>query len=121
MNLKIKDIENINGKADIKNTPQIFGSLRYQTLSVAEGASIFSDLHCTSTDQSLLDKIGKLKKFRKSAKFEKIGKISKKLKHSQNPHKIRKTQLTVAKSVTNHRISQNLQNFTKSIRKMQNP
>ena len=52
----------INGKAVIKKTAQIFGSLRYQALSVAEGASIFSDLHCTNADQSLLDKIGKLKK-----------------------------------------------------------
>ena len=60
----------VNGKADIKKTAQIFGSLRYQTLSVAEGASIFSDLHCTNADQSLLDKIGKLKKTMNIANVE---------------------------------------------------
>ena len=60
----------INGKADIKKTAQIFGSLRYQTLSVAEGAAIFSDLHCTNADQSLLDKIGKLKKTMNIANVE---------------------------------------------------
>ena len=60
----------VNGKADIKKTAQIFGSLRYQTLSVAEGAAIFSDLHCTNADQSLLDKIGKLKKTMNIANME---------------------------------------------------
>ena len=52
----------VSGKAVIKKTAQVFGSLRYQTLSVDEGAAIFSDLHCTNADQSLLDKIAKLKK-----------------------------------------------------------
>ena len=62
----------VNGKADIKKTAQIFGSLRYQALSVAEGASIFSDLHCTNADQSLLDKIGKLKKTMNIANVESL-------------------------------------------------
>ena len=52
----------ISGKAVIKKTAQVFGSLRYQSISVDEGAAIFSDLHCTNADQSLLDKIAKLKK-----------------------------------------------------------
>ena len=60
----------VNGKADIKKTAQIFGSFRYQTISVAEGAAIFSDLHCTNADQSLLDKIGKLKKTMNIANVE---------------------------------------------------
>ena len=62
----------ISGKAVIKKTAQIFGSLRYQTLSVAEGAAIFSDLHCTNADQSLLDKIGKLKKTMNIANVESL-------------------------------------------------
>jgi cytoskeletal protein CcmA (bactofilin family) len=60
----------VNGKADIKKTAQILGSFRYQTISVAEGAAIFSNLHCTNADQSLLDKIGKLKKTMNIANVE---------------------------------------------------
>jgi len=50
------------GKAIIKKTATVVGTLRYQSVSVEEGANIYSDLHCTNADQPLLDKISKLKK-----------------------------------------------------------
>ena len=50
------------GKVTIKKTATIVGTLRYQSISVEEGANIYSDLHCTNADQTLLDKISKLKK-----------------------------------------------------------
>ena len=50
------------GKVTIKKTATVVGTLRYQSLSVDEGANIYSDLHCTNADQPLLDKISKLKK-----------------------------------------------------------
>ena len=62
----------VSGKAVIKKTAQIFGSFRYQTISVDEGAAIFSDIHCTNADQSLLDKIGKLKKTMNIANVESL-------------------------------------------------
>ena len=50
------------GKVTIKKTATVVGTLRYQSISVDEGANIYSDLHCTNADQPLLDKISKLKK-----------------------------------------------------------
>ena len=52
----------VNGKATIKKTATIVGTLRYQVISVEEGASVYSDLHCTNADQKLVDKISHLKK-----------------------------------------------------------
>jgi len=51
-----------NGKVIIKKTATVVGTLRYQSVSVDDGANIYSDLHCTNADQPLLDKISKLKK-----------------------------------------------------------
>ena len=51
-----------NGKVIIKKTATVVGTLRYQSVSVDEGASVYSDFHCTKADQPLLDKISKLKK-----------------------------------------------------------
>ena len=50
------------GKVTIKKSSTVVGTLRYQSISVDEGANIYSDLHCTNADQPLLDKISKLKK-----------------------------------------------------------
>jgi len=50
------------GKVTIKKSATVVGTLRYQGVSVDEGANIYSDLHCTNADQPLLDKISKLKK-----------------------------------------------------------
>ena len=50
------------GKVTVKKTATVLGTLRYQSVSVDEGANIYSDLHCTNADQPLLDKISKLKK-----------------------------------------------------------
>ena len=50
------------GKVNIKKSSTVVGTLRYQSISVEEGANIYSDLHCTNADQPLLDKISKLKK-----------------------------------------------------------
>ena len=50
------------GKVTIKKTATVVGTLRYQSVSVDDGANIYSDLHCTNADQPLLDKISKLKK-----------------------------------------------------------
>ena len=52
----------VNGKATIKKTATVVGTLRYQVISVEEGASVYSDLHCTNADQKLVDKISHLKK-----------------------------------------------------------
>jgi len=52
----------VNGKATIKKTATLVGTLRYQIISVEEGASVYSDLHCTNADQKLIDKISHLKK-----------------------------------------------------------
>ena len=51
-----------NGKVIIKKTATVVGTLRYQSVSVDDGANIYSDFHCTNADQPLLDKISKLKK-----------------------------------------------------------
>ena len=51
-----------NGKVIIKKTATVVGTLRYQSVSVDEGASVYSDFHCTKADQPLLDKIAKLKR-----------------------------------------------------------
>ncbi len=56
-----------NGKVTIKKTATVIGTLRYKTLSIEEGANIYSDLHCTNTDQKTLDKVAQLKKVMKSA------------------------------------------------------
>jgi len=56
-----------NGKVTIKKTATVIGTLRYKTLSIDEGANIYSDLHCTNTDQKTLDKVAQLKKVMKSA------------------------------------------------------
>lgn len=50
------------GKVSIKKSATVVGTLRYQSISVDEGANIYSDLHCTNADQPLIDKISKLKK-----------------------------------------------------------
>ena len=56
-------INNIkNRKVTIKKTATVVGTLRYKSVSVDEGASIYTDFHCTKADQPLLDKISKLKK-----------------------------------------------------------
>jgi len=52
----------VNGKAIIKKTATVVGTLRYQVVSVEEGANVYSDLHCTNADQKLIDKISHLKK-----------------------------------------------------------
>ena len=43
----------------------VVGTLRYDVISVEEGASVYSDLHCTKADQKLVDKISHLKKIMK--------------------------------------------------------
>ena len=50
------------GKVIIKKTATVVGTLRYQSVSVDEGASVYSDFHCIKADQPLLDKISKLKR-----------------------------------------------------------
>ena len=52
----------VNGKATIKKSATLVGTLRYEVISVEEGASVYSDLHCTKADQKLVDKISHLKK-----------------------------------------------------------
>ena len=52
----------VNGKATIKKTATVVGTLRYDAISIEEGASVYSDLHCTKADQKLVDKISNLKK-----------------------------------------------------------
>ena len=51
-----------NGKASIKKGAQIIGTIRYQVVSIEEGATVYADLHCTKADQAQLDKVSKLKK-----------------------------------------------------------
>jgi len=51
-----------NGKASIKKAAQVIGSLRYQVVSIEEGATVYADLHCTKADQTQLDKVSKLQK-----------------------------------------------------------
>ena len=52
----------VNGKATIKKSATVVGTLRYDVISIEEGASVYSDLHCTKADQKLVDKISHLKK-----------------------------------------------------------
>ena len=52
----------VNGKVTIKKSATVVGTLRYEVISVEEGASVYSDLHCTKADQKLVDKISHLKK-----------------------------------------------------------
>ena len=63
----------VNGKATIKKTATVVGTLRYDIISVEEGASVYSDLHCTKADQKLVDKISHLKK---TINHEKLNTIS---------------------------------------------
>ena len=51
-----------NGKASIKKGAQIIGTIRYQVVSIEEGATVYAELHCTKADQEQLDKISKLQK-----------------------------------------------------------
>ena len=52
----------VNGKASIKKGAQIIGTIRYQVVSIEEGATVYAELHCTKADQAQLDKVSKLKK-----------------------------------------------------------
>ena len=52
----------VNGKASIKKAAQVIGSLRYQVVTIEEGATVYADLHCTKADQAQLDKVSKLQK-----------------------------------------------------------
>ena len=59
---KINGSIDVNGKANIKKSAQVIGSIRYQLVSIEEGATVYADLHCTKADQAQLDKVSKLKK-----------------------------------------------------------
>ena len=59
---KINGSIDANGKASIKKGAQIIGTIRYQVVSIEEGATVYAELHCTKADQTQLDKISKLKK-----------------------------------------------------------
>ena len=59
---KINGSIDANGKASIKKGAQIIGSIRYQVVSIEEGATVYADLYCTKADQAQLDKVSKLKK-----------------------------------------------------------
>ena len=59
---KINGSIDVNGKANIKKAAQVIGSIRYQVVSIEEGATVYADLHCTKADQGQLDKVSKLKK-----------------------------------------------------------
>ena len=59
---KINGSINANGKAIIKKAAQVIGTIRYQVVSIEEGATVYADLHCTKADQAQLDKVSKLKK-----------------------------------------------------------
>ena len=59
---KINGSIDVNGKASIKKAAQVIGSIRYQVVSIEEGATVYADLYCTKADQAQLDKISKLKK-----------------------------------------------------------
>ena len=59
---KINGSIDVNGKANIKKAAQVIGSVRYQVVSIEEGATMYADLHCTKADQAQLDKVSKLKK-----------------------------------------------------------
>ena len=59
---KVNGSIDVSGKENIKKSSQVIGSLRYQVVSIEEGAAVYADLHCTKADQNLMDKISKLKK-----------------------------------------------------------
>ena len=59
---KVNGSIDANGKASIKKGAQIIGTIRYQVVSIEEGATVYAELHCTKADQTQLDKISKLKK-----------------------------------------------------------
>ena len=59
---KINGSIDVNGKANIKKAAQVIGSIRYQLVSIEEGATVYADLHCTKADQAKLDKVSKLQK-----------------------------------------------------------
>ena len=59
---KINGSIDVNGKANIKKAAQVIGTIRYQVVSIEEGATVYADLHCTKADQAQLDKVSKLKK-----------------------------------------------------------
>ena len=59
---KVNGSIDANGKASIKKSAQIIGTIRYQAVSIEEGATVYADLHCTKVDQAQLDKVSKLKK-----------------------------------------------------------
>ena len=59
---KINGSIDVNGKANIKKAAQVVGSIRYQVVSIEEGATMYADLHCTKADQAQLDKVSKLQK-----------------------------------------------------------
>ena len=52
----------VNGKASIKKAAQVIGTIRYQVVSIEEGATVYAELHCTKADQAQLDKVSKLQK-----------------------------------------------------------
>ena len=59
---KINGSIDVNGKVNVKKAAQVIGSIRYQVVSIEEGATVYADLHCTKADQAQLDKISKLQK-----------------------------------------------------------
>ena len=59
---KINGSIDVNGKANVKKAAHVIGSIRYQVISIEEGANVYADLHCTKADQAQLDKVSKLKK-----------------------------------------------------------
>ena len=59
---KINGSIDANGKAIIKKAAQVIGTIRYQVVSIEEGATVYADLHCTKADQAQLDKVSKLQK-----------------------------------------------------------
>jgi len=59
---KINGSIDVNGKASIKKAAQVIGSIRYQVVSIEEGATVYADLHCTKADQAQIDKVSKLQK-----------------------------------------------------------
>ena len=59
---KVNGSIDVNGKANIKKAAQVIGCIRYQLVSIEEGATVYADLHCTKADQAQLDKVSKLQK-----------------------------------------------------------
>ena len=59
---KINGSIDVNGEVNVKKAAQVIGSIRYQVVSIEEGATVYADLHCTKADQAQLDKVSKLQK-----------------------------------------------------------